>query len=129
MGKPAEIEPRWLVSMMCRWARYELTCQSRALGYPKKAAGFSEKTTGGHDHSDPTAFTAQDFRTLETALDDCREREVNLWAAMMMYYKPWAVASFEAEGFPFANSTYYDRLHRAHRLVAANFFDPVQLSA
>jgi hypothetical protein len=112
------LNPGWLVSLMCQWARRELAMQDRSLGYPRKAAGFSEKTTGGYNHSDPVAFQARDFTDLERALELLREEHPEQMAAMVMYYKPWAIRALREEGWPFGNSTYYDRLHRAHAWVA-----------
>lgn len=103
---------------MTRWAIRQLRGESSALGYPAKAAGFSEKTTGGYNHSNPTAFGIEDFRDLDEALQLlCNERKWQ-FAAMMMYYKPWIVVEMKAEGYPFGNSTYYQRLHSAHDYVA-----------
>lgn len=110
--------PGWLVSLMCQWVRHELSIQDRSLGYPKKSHIFSLRTTGGHDHSDPTAFHAKDYRELERALDLLRDDAPPQYAAMMMYYKPWCVNALRGEGWPFGNSTYYDRIHRAHAYVA-----------
>ena len=38
MGKRAEIEPRWLVSLMCVWAVHERAADNRHLGYPSQVA-------------------------------------------------------------------------------------------
>lgn len=51
-------------------------------------------------------------------MDELRGSGINLWAALMMYYRPWVVQAFRAEGYPFQTSTYYDRLHRGHTEVA-----------
>lgn len=118
MGKAADIEPRWLVSLLTQWARHELASERHHKGYPTKAAGFSEKTTGGYNHTDPTALSAKDFRELEKAIEECRQSEPNLCAALMMFYKPWGVKVAQAAGFPFGNSTYYERLHRGHKYIA-----------
>ena len=116
--KPS-FQPGWLVGLMSQWALRELAVQDRTLGYPRKACGFSEKTTGGYNHSDPTAFQARDFTDLERALGQLRDAHPAQMAAMMMYYKAWTVRALIEEGWPFGNSTYYDRLHRAHAWVSA----------
>jgi hypothetical protein len=67
---------------------------------------------------DPTGYAARDFRDVESAMEDLRINGMNLWAALMMYYRPWAVEAFKHEGYPFQTSTYYDRLHRGHTEVA-----------
>lgn len=92
--------------------------EAKALGYPKKACGFSEKTTGGYNHSDPTAFGVRDFSDLEIALKQLKESSQEQYLTMMMYYKPWTVQAMVANGFDFNNSTYYKRLHAGHKRVA-----------
>lgn len=114
----AQINPAWLVSLMCQWVKKGLATESKALGYPKKACGFSEKTTGGYNHSDPTAFSARDFSELEAAIARLYEDHKLQCIAFLMYYKPWTVAAMVAEGHDFNNSTYYKRLHAAHAKVA-----------
>jgi hypothetical protein len=118
MGQRAEIEPRWLVSLMCQWARHELAVQDKTLGYASGSSWMRGLKSSPASCIDPTGYSARDFRLLDAALEDLRINGVNLWASMMMYYKPWVVRSFQAEGYPFANSTYYDRLHRGHREIA-----------
>lgn len=116
MAKP-DIQPRWLVSLMCQWARRELSAQDGGLGYPKKAA-FLLIHAKNPTRVDPTGDSAQDFRELDAALEVCRASRVELFATLMMYYKPWSVNAFQAEGYPFGNSTYFKRLHIAHALVS-----------
>ena len=118
MSRKAQFDPGWLVSLMCQWAVREWQGLHGALGFPRKSAGFSEKTTGGYNHSNPTALSFKDFRDLQDSLEGLRMAHVDLWAAMMMYYQPWVVEAFKEQGYPFENSSYYHRLHRAHRLLA-----------
>lgn len=113
MAKPADIQPRWLVSLMCQWARRELSAQDGGLGYPKKSA-FLLIHSATAARVDPTGESARDFRELDSALEDCRENRIELWATLMMYYKPWSIEALKAEGYPFGNSTYRKRLHLAH---------------
>lgn len=103
---------------MCQWVVRTMANESKALGYPKKACGFSEKTTGGYNHSDPTSFGVQDFSDLELALADLRESSQMQYLTMMMYYRPWTIAAMVSNGFDFNNSTYYKRLHAGHKKVA-----------
>lgn len=112
----ADIQPRWLVSLMCQWSRRERAMQDGSLGYPKKAA-FLIIHSAKSARTDPTGDSAQDFRYLDAALDKCRNERIELWATLMMYYKPWAVNALTAEGYPFGNSTYFKRLHLAHAFV------------
>jgi hypothetical protein len=118
MGKPAEIEPRWLVSMMCVWARGERARDNHHSGYPDKVAWLAIR--GGTTSPDPTGFCAQDFTELEEALEDLRQVHLGQFVAMMMYYKPWGVQACIAEGWPFGDSTYYKRLHAGHARVAGS---------
>lgn len=117
MGKQADFQPRWLVSLMCQWARRIASEENGGLGYPKKAAfltiGFSKSAK-----TDPTEFSAKDYSDLNAALAYLCENEFPRWAAMMMYYKPWVIPAFQAEGWPFGNQTYYNRLHAAHLIVS-----------
>lgn len=103
---------------MCRWSMRQLAGESGSLGYPKKACGFSEKTTGGYNHSAPTAFSVEDFRDLEIALAKLQEVHNGQFMAAMMYYKPWITQSMVLDGWPFNNSTYYKRLHAAHSYLS-----------
>ena len=113
-----QINPGWLVSLMTRWALRQLAGETSSLGYPGKSAGFSEKTTGGYNHSNPTAFGVEDFRDLEAVLNVMAHERQWQYITMMMYYKPWTVKAAIEQGFPFGNSTYYKRLHSAHEYVA-----------
>jgi hypothetical protein len=118
MGKRADIEPRWLVSLLNQWAIHDLRSQTGGLGYASGSSWMRGLKSSPASSVDPTGFAARDFRDVEAAMESLRTDEMNLWAAVMMYYRPWAVEAFRAEGYPFANSTYYDRLHRAHTEVA-----------
>lgn len=117
MGKQAEIEPRWLVSLMCVWVRKERASDNGHLGYPSQAA-FLTIGRGEPPSIDPTGYCAQDFTELETALDNLKDAMLPQYMAMMMYYKPWGIRACVAEGWPFGDSTYYKRLHAAHARVA-----------
>jgi hypothetical protein len=119
MGKKADIHPRWLVSLMCQWVRRQEDLQGGALGYPSQAA-FLTVGRSTAAHTDPTGFSAKEFDELERTLESCRVDETSLWAALMMYYKPWVIESFKAEGWPFApNRIYWENLVRAHEWVSS----------
>jgi hypothetical protein len=117
MARPADIEPRWLVSLMCVWAVHERAADNRHLGYPSQAA-FLTIGRATVAHADPTGYCAQDFTELEAALEALKLDHVGQYMAMMMYYKPWGVEACKAEGWPFGNSLYYARLHAGHSKVA-----------
>lgn len=117
MGKPADIEPRWLVSLMCVWAVHERASDNRHLGFPSQSA-FLTVGRATVAHADPTGYCAQDFTELETALESLKSEHLGQYMAMMMYYKPWGIIACRAEGWPFGDSVYYKRLHSAHWKVS-----------
>lgn len=120
MGKRADIEPRWLVSLLNQWAIHDLRSETGGLGYASGSSWMRGLKSSPASAIDPTGFAARDFRDVEAALDELRQTGTNLWAAVMMYYKPWTVQAFREEGYPFINSTYYERLHRGHAEIAAS---------
>jgi hypothetical protein len=125
MGKQADIEPRWLVSLMCVWAVHERASDNRHLGYPSQAA-FLTIGRATSAYADPTGYCAQDFTELEGALESLKNLHLGQYMAMMMYYKPWGVKACQEEGWPFGDSVYYKRLHAGHRKVA-NSIDDMRL--
>lgn len=125
MGKQAEIEPRWLVSLMCVWATSERARDNGHLGYPSQAA-FLTVGRATSSHADPTGYCAQDFAELERGLDDLKAYHKGQYMAMMMYYKPWGVDNARKDGWPFGCSTYYARLHAAHARVS-RFIDDIRV--
>lgn len=56
-------------------------------------------------------------------MDALRQSAVHWWAAVTMYYKPWAVRGFVDAGYPFNDSRYYDRLRRGHQALAESMED------
>ncbi len=113
-----QINPAWLVSLMCQWVLRATSLENNALGFPKKACGFSEKTTGGYNHSNPIGFGVRDFKQLEAALKELQDSNQEQYLTMMMYYKPWIIRAMVDNGMAFNNSTYFKRLHAAHKKVA-----------
>jgi hypothetical protein len=118
MGKRAEFEPHWLVSLLNQWALHDLRSQTGGLGFASGSSWMRGLKSSPASSIDPTGYAARDFRDVEAAMDDLRTTGTNLWAALMMYYRPWAVPAFRDAGYPFQTSTYYERLHRGHSLVA-----------
>ena len=118
MGKPIDVRPSWLKSLMCQWARRELSLQDGGLGYPKKSA-FLLIHSSTPVRVDPTGESARDFSQLDAALEDCRHDRLTQWVALMMYYKPWCIEAYKAEGYPHGNTTFYERLHAAHLSVSS----------
>jgi hypothetical protein len=97
---------------------HDLRSQTGGLGYASGSSWMRGLKSSPASSIDPTGYSARDFRDVEAAMDDLRQHGVNLWAALMMYYRPWVIQAFRDEGYPFQTSTYYDRLHRAHTEVA-----------
>lgn len=118
MGKRAEIEPRWLVSLLNQWAIHDLRTQTGGLGFASGSSWMRGLKSSPASSIDPTGYAARDFTDVESAMNDLREKGVNLWAAVTMYYKPWTVEAFKGEGYPFGNRLYFERLHRAHKHLA-----------
>lgn len=118
MGKRAEFHPGWLVSLLSQWALHDLRSQTGGLGFASGSSWMRGLKSSPASSIDPTGYAARDFRDVESAMEDLRRTGVNLWAALMMYYRPWCVPAFQNEGFPFQTSTYYERLHRAHMEIA-----------
>jgi hypothetical protein len=117
MGRRAEFQPAWLVSLLNQWALHDLRSQTGGLGYASGSSWMRGLKSSPASSIDPTGFAARDFRDVEAAMEDLRATGTNLWAALMMYYRPWCIEAFRAEGYPFQNSTYYERLHRGHSEV------------
>ncbi len=118
MGKRIELNPGWLVGLLSQWAIHDLRSQTGGLGYASGSGWMRGLKSSPSSSIDPTGYAARDFRDVESAMDDLMRNGTNLWAAMMMYYRPWVVEAFKAEGYPFGNSTFYERLHRGHAEVA-----------
>jgi hypothetical protein len=127
MGRAAEIEPRWLVSLLNQWAIHDLRGETGGLGYASGSNWMRGLKSSPASSIDPTGYAARDFRDIESAMNDLRQKGTNLWAAVTMYYKPWAVNSFREQGYPFNTRLYWDRLHRAHK-VLADSMESIRLS-
>jgi hypothetical protein len=119
MGRAAEIEPRWLVSLLKRWVIFNELDTVGALGYSSGSNWMRGlKSSPATAIDSPTGFCSLDFRDLEAGIGYMQEHATDLLATLLMYHKPWTISSYRADGHPFANSTYFDRLHRAHRVLA-----------
>lgn len=117
MGRRVELNPAWLVSLLSRWAARQVP--GRQLGYASGSSWMRGLKSSPSSSIDPTGYAAEDYTDVEAAMKDLMETGTNLWAALMMYYKPWVIEHFKSEGYPFQNSTYYERLHRGHAEIAA----------
>lgn len=118
MGKRADIQPGWLVSLLNQWALHDLRTETGGLGYASGSGWMQGLKSSPASSIDPTGYAARDFRQVEAAMKNLMETGTNLWAAVMMYYKPWCVNAFKAEGYPHGTSVFYERLHRAHKHLA-----------
>lgn len=122
MGRRADIQPGWLVSLLNQWALHDLRSETGGLGYASGSNWMRGLKSSPASSVDPTGYAARDFRQIEAAMKNLMETGTNLWAAVMMYYKPWCIPAFRAEGYPHNTSVFYERLHRAHRHLS-NYMD------
>lgn len=118
MGRRVDLNPAWLVSLLNQWALHDLRSQTGGLGFASGSSWMRGLKSSPASSIDPTGYAARDFRTVESAMTELMQTGTNLWAALMMYYRPWVIDAFKAEGYPFQTSTFYERLHRGHAEVA-----------
>lgn len=119
MSRKNTLEPRWLVSMLTDWVRYCVKSWDSGLGYPSKTPYLADSVQFKHartsyDGISLNAYNKQDFENIERVMHDLSVIKPELFAAVNMYYRPWTVKDLKGQGYPFGNSTYYDRLHAAH---------------
>jgi hypothetical protein len=120
MGRRIELEPRWLVGLLVRWALRDTP--GRELGYASGCGWMRGlKSSPATAIESPTGYTGLDVDECEKAMVWLHEAYQPLWASVMMYYKAWTIQALVAEGFPFGagNKTYYNRLHEAHSKLAS----------
>jgi hypothetical protein len=120
MGRRIDIEPRWLVGLLVRWALRDVP--GRELGYASGCGWMRGlKSSPATAIDSPTGYTGTDVDECERAMVWLHEAYQPLWAATMMYYKARTIQALQAEGFPFGpgNKTYYNRLHEAHTKLAS----------
>ena len=118
MGKRIEIQPGWLVQLLVMWVRKGFAAELGHLGYASGSSWMRGLKASPSSSVDPTGFAARDFGDLDASLKMLDEMDKTLLAALLMHYKPWVIDAFKAEGYPFGNSTYYERLHRSHKVIA-----------
>lgn len=120
MGKRIELNPAWLVGLLSQWVKHGLASELGHLGFASGSSWMRGLKSSPASCIDPTGFAARDFTDLENCLRELDEMDKPLMAAVLMYYKPWSIEGLKAEGYPFGDSTYYHRLHRAHSILAAS---------
>lgn len=112
-----------LCSLIERWVLYQFLSVCGGLGYPRKSLDFSYKSSPASS-IDPTGYAVQDHRDIEAAMKKLAETDIDLYAAVKMYYMPWTIRGLQADGYPFApDQTYYNRLQRAHRWLSSEMRD------
>ena len=119
MGKRIELNPAWLVSLLCRWAVRDIP--GRELGYASGSSWMRGlKSSPATAIVDPTGFTAEDFKDIEAGMCWLHDAFQPSWAAVLMYYKPWTINALKEQGFPHGagNKTFYNRLHDGHGKLA-----------
>jgi hypothetical protein len=118
VGRRAEIQPAWLVSLLNQWAIHDLRSQTGGLGYASGSSWMRGLKSSPASSIDPTGYAARDFRDIERVIKELDALDRPMIAAVMMYYRPWVIRSFIEAGFPFNTSVYYARLHRGHSQIA-----------
>lgn len=95
MGRKADLNPRWLVGLLNRWAVRDDRDRSRGLGYyttnPMLRAGMpmSARTS-----QEPMDYCDEDYVDVQIAVDGL---EINLRMAVVRYFKPWSKHVIDAE--------------------------------
>lgn len=118
MGKRIQLEPAWLVSLLNQWAKHGLASELGHLGFASGSSWMRGLKSSPASCIDPTGFAARDYTDLEAGIKAMGRVRPQQLIAVMMYYKPWGVQAAIAEGHPFNNTTYYDRLHAGHRWLS-----------
>lgn len=95
MGRPAKLEPRWLVGLLNRWAIRDDRDRSKGIGYyttnPMLRAGMPMTARTSHE---PMDYSEEDFVDVQIAVDGL---DLNLRMAVVRYFKPWAKHMIDAE--------------------------------
>lgn len=121
MSRKSTLEPGWLVSMLTCWVRHCIKLMDSGLGYPNKTTylkDYQPRNRSSYGGVSLFNYDADDFLHVEQAMQDLSQQRPELYVAVTMYYKPWTVNSFVAQGFPFKTRNYYYRLHDAHEWLA-----------
>jgi len=92
MARPAELNPRWLVGLLARWAYVTLHEQTRGIGWYKINPMLKEGIPTQAQPYDPTGYGRDEINMVEPAiaqLDEMRR------LAVLRYFKPWMKAEIE----------------------------------
>src|SRR5574337_1137 len=106
-----------LVRLIERWMIHDIKAQSGALGYPTRSYAL-DRVQVLASSVDPMGYSRADYADVESAFNQLRTDDLELFAAASMYYKPWCIPVMTAAGFHAApNQTFYNRLVRAHAWI------------
>jgi len=94
MGRPAKLEPRWLVGLLNQWALRDDRNRSRGIGYYSVNPMLKDGIPGRARSFEPTGFCEQDFTDAEKAIEAL---EQNHRLAVVRYFKPWAKHAIDGE--------------------------------
>lgn len=94
MSKRSFIEPRWLDCLLHAWAMRSISGQSSPLGYPSVSSMFKERVQFKQGSREPFELTADDFNDVSLAVAELSHKHR---LAITRAYKPWTVASINAE--------------------------------
>lgn len=117
MTKRAFVEPRWLDSLLCAWARYSIKGSSSALGFPPVSPMFMERVQFKPGSRDPFQLTVDDFRDVSMAVG---ELSMKHRLAITRAYKPWTIESIKQDlgAFQVSDRTWRNWCHEAAKELA-----------
>ena len=115
MSRQAQLEPRWVVSLLGAWAQRSLAEQSRAVGWYSICPMLQSGIPGRARSYEPTGYSDGDHKATSAAIDLL---PIEHRMAVARHFKPWAKAAIEAE-FSFSNDTWMRRLRGALSMLEA----------
>lgn len=119
MSRKSTLGPGWLVSMLAQWAVWSMKSEDNGLGYPARSVFLNILPMGSStEHDSFYDYAPSELAKISEVLIELRRERHELFAAILMYYKPWRRDGLIEMGYPSGNSTFYKRLHDAHELLA-----------
>ena len=102
MPRRPELEPRWLVGLLHRWAMRELAGQTRSIGWYRLNPMLKEGIPVRAESHEPTGYSGRDFSDLERAMRQISDRQL---LAIVRYVMPWRARSLD-EQWGFSTDTW-----------------------
>lgn len=101
--------------LLTRWARWSVSSESRAVGYPSTSPMFRDTpSTGVFGSSEPFGVSASDYRDITHAIDFL---PLILKACVIEYYLRNAGAEESASRLGIKKSMMFKYLHSAHEQI------------